>query len=267
MLRWLSLALAVLAYTLLSTGLVLMKKGIDWIGHKGPRDHAFRRHRRIWLAGFAAANLYIVPSALALKHLAPHVVSAMAGWGVIILVWLSKEMLDEPLFPSDLIFACLIVSGIAVLNLLESRGGAASADAARLAAAAAIPLALLAAALIKRLGRRRRALLFAAVSGLAAGLIVVAMKELVNASGFRMAEWLASPVFYLYLASSLGAFLTLQASYKLGAMLRVGPVQYAATILYPSFCSWWVFGARLHPLQWAALGVIALAAGGMLRRH
>ena len=258
---------ALLAYTLLSIGLVAMKKGIGWIGHRGPRDGTFRRSLLTWLAGFAATNLFIVPNALALNRLAPHAVSAMAGWGVIVLVFLSRAWLRESLFPSDRIFAGLIVAAIAGLHLLEPGRGGSPPAAGRLAAAAVLPIILLIPGLTRRPARRTRALLFAAVSGLAGGLIVVSMEGLVSRFEFRLIEWAASPLFYLYLACSLGAFLALQGAYKMGTMMRVGPAQYAGNILYPAICSWWVFGHRLHPLQWAALMTITLGAAGILRRH
>lgn len=263
----LGLLLALIAYTLLSAGLVGMKKGIGWIGRRKARDERFRRNRRIWLAGFFASNLFVVPNALALDRLPPHIVSAMAGWGVIVLVRLSRDWLDEPLRPSDPFFSALIVAAIAGLNLLEHAGPAGPLSGGRLAAAVLIPAGLALPACMPGLGRRRRALLFAAVSGMAAGLIVICLEGLIESSGFRFAEWLSSPILYLNLACSLGAFISLQVSYKLDAMLRVGPVQYAGTILYPAVCSWWVFGNRLSPLQWVSLGLIALGAAGILNRR
>lgn len=261
------LLLALSAYTLLSVGLVCMKKGIDWIGYRGPRDQKFRRVRLIWIVGFIATNLSIVPNALALENLAPHIVAAMAGWGVIVMVRLSRDWLGEPLYSSDWLFAGLIVASIAWLNLLEPVRGVSLPKAGPLAAAAALPVLLLFPGLLRRVKPPIRALVFAAVAGLAAGLIVVSMKGLVGAFGFRLGEWLTSPLFYLYLASSIGAFIALQAAYKMGEMMRVGPPQYAGNILYPAICSWWVFGNRLHPLQGAALLLIALGAAGILRRH
>ncbi len=268
MTTWLSFCLTALAYTLLSFGYVLQKKGVAWIGYKGKKDGSFYRNLGIWISGFLLMNLYIVPNAAALKQLEPHIVSAMAGWGVIVLVFLSQALLKERLLGSDIAFTLLIVAAIAVLNIFERPGAA--LDVVRfvpLVAALALPFLLVLPASMPSLSRRIRGLLFACVSGLSAGLIIVTMKILVVSHGFRIAAYFASPYLYLYLVLSLGSFLALQASYKMGSMLSVGPVQYTAAILYPALCSAAVFGNHLHLIQIAAVGTVVLGVWGILRKH
>ena len=213
-------------------------------------------------------NLYIVPNAAALKRLDPHIVSAMAGWGVIVLVFLSQSLLKERILGSDIAFTLLIVAAIVLLNIFE--GHETGEDIARLGplvAALAAPFLVALPALFPALSRRIRGLLFACVSGLSAGLIIVTMKILVASYGFRVSAYFASPYLYLYLVFSLAAFLSLQASYKMGRMLAVGPVQYTAAILYPVLCSAAVFGNRLHFIQIAAVGAVVLGVWGILRKH
>jgi drug/metabolite transporter (DMT)-like permease len=268
MTTWLSLPLTALAYTLLSTGYVLQKKGIAWIGYKGEKDRGFYRDLGIWIVGFLLMNLYIVPNAAALKQLEPHIVSAMAGWGVIVLVFLSQALLKERILGSDIAFTLLIVAAIALLNIFE--GPEAGEDVTRfgpLIAAVALPFLLVLPASFPALSRRIRGLLFACISGLSAGLIIVTMKILVASHGFRIAAYFASPYLYLYLVLSLGSFLALQASYKMGSMLSVGPVQYTAAILYPVLCSAAVFGNHLHFMQIAAVGAVVVGVWGILIKH
>ena len=268
MTTWLSLSLTALAYTLLSTGYVLQKKGIAWIGYKGEKDRAFYRDLGVWTAGFLLMNLYIVPNAAALKRLDPHIVAAMAGWGVIVLVFLSQALLKERILRSDIAFTVLIMAAIAVLNIFEGpKAGEDVVQLGPLVVALAAPFLLVLPAFIPALSRRIRGLLFACVSGLSAGLIIVTMKILVASYGFRVSAYFASPYLYLYLAFSLAAFLSLQASYKMGRMLAVGPVQYTAAILYPVLCSAAVFGNRLHFIQIAAVGAVVLGVWGILRKH
>jgi drug/metabolite transporter (DMT)-like permease len=268
MTTWLALSLTVLAYTLLSTGYVLQKKGVAWIGGKGEKDRAYYRNLEIWVAGFLLMNLYIVPNAAALKRLDPHIVSAMAGWGVIVLVFLSQALLKERLLGSDIAFTVLIMAAIALLNIFEGpETGNEGVRIEPLIAALAVPFLLVLPALIPSLSRRIRGLLFACVSGLSAGLIIVTMKILVASYGFRVSAYFASPYLYLYLVFSLAAFLSLQASYKMGRMLAVGPVQYTAAILYPVLCSAAVFGNRLHSMQIAAVGIVVAGVWGILKKH
>jgi multidrug transporter EmrE-like cation transporter len=267
MLESLSVPLAVLAYTLLSTGLVLQKKGIGWIGTKGEKDGHFYRDLFTWISGFGLMNLYIVPNAAALRFLAPHIVAAMAGWGVIVLVALSSRLLKERIYRSDAVYTALIVAAIILLNLLERTETEAAIRTSFMAAAAAFPLLIGAAAALRVFRPGIRSILFAWASGLSTGMIIVTMKGLVAAYGFEIPAYFSSPYLYLYLIFSLVAFITLQASYRLGDMMAVGPVQYTAAIFYPVLCSVAIFGNRLHLLQWASLLWLAAAVIGILSRR
>jgi len=261
-----SLFLAGLAYALLSTGLVLMKKGIGWIGRRGPWDRARRRDLAWWVGGFALSNLYIVPSTLSLKTLEPQIVSAMAAWGVVWMVFLAGTFLGEKLYASDAGYAALVFAGIVLLNLAGPRGPGGAAEPTRLIVAAAVPAALFAAAFIGGLRRKGRAVLLAAVSGLSTGMIVVLMKTLVGLYGFRVPAYFSSPWLYLYLAFSLAAFLSLQLAYRMEALMKTGPVQYSLAILYPAVCSVVVFGNALSAGQAAAAALIVVSVVGLLKR-
>lgn len=259
--------LAFLAYTLLAAGLVLMKKGIGWIGHKGPKDSAWRKDIILWVAGFVLSNSYIVPVTMALQTLPTHVVAAFAGWGVAAMVILSRAWLHEKLRPSDAAYAAAMVFAIALLGVYDKPGLERAIQTSWLAGAAAFPFLFVPAAFSRIFSVRPRAFLLAAISGISTGLIVVFMKALVQAYGGRVAAYFASPYLYLYLVFSLLAFLALQFAYKLDSFLRTGPVQYAASILYPALCSALVFGNRVRPVQVAAILSIVLAVAGILRNR
>lgn len=256
--------LAASAYALLAAGLVLMKKGIGWFGRGAPRDAAWKRDLGVWSAGFLLSNAYIVPVTLALRELPPHIVGSFAGLGVVVMVLLSRAWLGENLRRSDALYAGGMGLAIGLLSLSAGTGAGGAGNSLRLATAAVFPFLLLAGAFIGRVGRRRLAILLAAVSGISAGMIVVLMRMLVQAFGTRVGDYFASPYFYLYLVFSLLAFLALQFAYKLDTLLRTGPVQYGATILYPFFCSVLVFGNPFRPVQAAAILVVALAVIGIL---
>jgi len=265
--EWMSLPLAVFGYTLLSAGFVLMKKGIGWIGFKGPKDRIFRTNLFVWIVGFIVMNLAVIPNTMALKHLAPHIVSSTAGWGVIVMVALSFLLLRERLFRSDGLYTILIVGSIVLLNLFETPRGEERFDLPLLAASSALPFILVLPAFLKRASKRMRTVFLAGFSGIATGMIVISLKVLVILFGFRVSAYFASPVLYLYLLFSLGAFVSLQWAYKLGSMMRVGPVQYSASIIYPVLCSVVVFGDGIHPLQLAAVAVLVSAVVGILKKH
>lgn len=267
MLEWMSIPLSIFAYTLLSIGLVLQKKGIAWIGFKGKKDRGFYRPLAIWFAGFLLMNLYIVPNTAALKHLPPHIVSAMAGWGVIVLVILSVWLLQESFTFSDGIFLVLIVASIVILNFFERSTGQDIIRMAPLTAAAVFPFVVIALALTRLATRKIRAVLLAGVSGFSTGMILIAMKILVMNHGFIISAYLSSAYFYLYLVFSLTAFLTLQAAYKMGKMMAVGPVQYTAAILYPVLCSAAVFGNRISIIQSLSVAALVISVAGLLRKR
>jgi multidrug transporter EmrE-like cation transporter len=235
-------ALAFAAYAVLAAGMILMKKGIAWIGHKGPKDGAWRRDLWTWIAGFLLSNLYVVPSLMALSALTPHIVGAFAGSGVVVLVLLASAVLGEKLHRSDILYTAVVVLSIILLNVYEPSSGKGVLNIPLLAAASAFPL-----------------LLFTP--------IVVLIKTVVETHGFRIAEYLRSPYVYLYLFFSLTAFIALQLAFRIGSMMRTGPVQYGSSIVYPAVCSALVFGNVIRPVQVAALAAIVLAVAGLLRKH
>jgi len=259
--------LALTAYAVLSLGMVLMKKGIAWIGHKGPRDNAWRRDRGTWIAGFLLSNLYVVPSLMALKTLTPHIVAAFAGFGVVVLVLLAAVVLGEKLHRSDVLYTAAIFLSIILLNLYEPTPGKDALNISLLAGVAVFPLLLFATAFTKGISPTVRAVMFASVSGTSTGIVLVLMKVLVGLYGFRVGDYLHSPYVYLYLFFSLMAFIALQLAYKIETMMRTGPVQYVSSIVYPAVCSALVFGNAIRPVQIAALAAIALAVAGILRKH
>ena len=267
MFKLLSIPLAVFAYTILSTGFVLQKKGISWIGFKGKKDRTYYRYLSTWIVGFLLMNLNIVPITMALKHLDPHIVSAMAGWGIIVMVFLSAYLLREQIHRLDFLFTFLIVLSIILLNLSEFNETGEIIARPYLLASIILPFLFLVPAVLKSFSRTTRAVLFSTVTGLSTGMIIVTMKVLVSELGFDVAGYFSSPFLYLYLLFSLTAFVTLQAAYKLGAMMVVGPIQYSTAIIYPVVCSYWVFGRQIHPLQIGAIALIVIAVVGMQRKR
>jgi drug/metabolite transporter (DMT)-like permease len=244
-----------------------MKRGIGWIGFKGKKDKKFYRNLILWIVGFILINIYIVPNTVALKYLAPHLVSSMAGWGIIVMIFFSYLILKEKLYRSDYFYTILIVVSIIFLHLFEYQESEVKVNISVLIAVAFFPLSLLLPALLRFVSKRIKKILFAVLSGISAGLIIVMMKVLVTFLGFDVPSYLASPYFYLYLFFSIAAFITLQVAYKLGQMMTVGPIQYSAVIIYPALCSFLVFGKHINLMQIVAIAAIIYGVVAILRKH
>ncbi len=212
-------------------------------------------------------NSYIVPNAVALKYLEPHIVSAFAGWGVVVLVFLSHSVLKESLFKSDFIFSLVIFISIISLNIFELKNDRDIVKLPYLISASLLPLFIIIPAFLKPVSKRLKTILFAGVSGISTGMIIVYIKTLVTFSGFNISRYLTSPYLYLYLFFSISAFITLQVSYKMGRMMLVGPVQYSASIIYPVLCSYFVFGNNLRLIQIASILILIYGTAGILKKH
>jgi multidrug transporter EmrE-like cation transporter len=267
MIPWLSLFFTLLAYSLISIGFVLMKKGISWINTKGKKDKSYYKNLLTWIIGFLVLNSSIVPNTIALKDLEPHIVSAFAGWGVIVLVFLSSMVLKEKIYKSDFIFTLVIFVSILLLNIFEPKKDQTTVQIPYFISVSVLPFFILAPAFFKKASRRLKTILFASVSGISTGMIIVSVKALVTFSGFHVKLYFSSPYFYIYLFFSLAAFLTLQVSYKLGHMMLVGPVQYSTSIIYPALCSFFVFENHITMIQTASLLLIIFGTANIMKRH
>jgi multidrug transporter EmrE-like cation transporter len=260
--------MAAAAYSLLSLGFVMMKHGIDWLGWKGPRTKVFYQRLVTWTAGFIIMNIYGVPSAVALKRLPPHIVSAFAGWGIIMLVVFSFLLLKEKIYPGDYLFFFLVVTGIFFLNYFEPPAAPASvANPRGIIALCAAPLLLFLPGLRRSLPAKIKTVIFASVSGMSAGLMVVSLRLLVLRFGFEIAQYPGSLYLYLYIAFALLSFIALQLALKTGSMMTTGPVQYSSNIIYPVFSAFLVFDRPLHIVQVAAIGLVVYAVVNILKKH
>ncbi len=266
-----SIFMAVTAYSLLSLGFVMQKKGIQWMGWKGPRDKIFYSNLVTWIMGFMVMNAFPIPSAIALKNLPPHIVSAFAGWGIIMLVFLSFLLLKEKLYKTDYIFSLLIMIGIVLLDYFEKSAGSSPSTATLqvwgLVILCVVPVILIFTSLLKFLDKKVKTWVFASVSGMSAGLMVITLRLLVVNFGYGVSSYLGSIYLYLYLGSALLSFIGLQLALKNGPMIVVGPVQYSTTIIYPVFAAFLVFRQAIHPVQVLAIALIIYGVINILKKH
>lgn len=252
-----AILMAATAYSFISAGFVLQKKGISWIGWKEKKDKKYFSYLMIWISGFLLMNIYGVPSAIALRSLPPHIVSAFAGWGIIVLIFLSKFFLKEQIFRSDYFYSAIVMSGIVLLNLTENISGKPDISEGLLTYIFFItPVVLFFILLFLKLKERFRNILFAAVSGCSAGLMVISLKGLVHLFEYRVSEYPGSVYFYLYIFFAVLSFISLQMSLKAGQVLITGQIQYSTTIVYPVAGSLIVFSGTTGPFQLLSIGLI-----------
>lgn len=265
-------AAALAASAILSLGMVLQKRHVLFVGFKGPRDAAFQRSRRGWLAGFTLVNLAPPFNYLALLGLPANVVAGVSGSNVAFAALFSALLLGERIGLRELLLSLALFGAIALAGL---RGGAASTTMnpaaspellfAWLFILVPIVLAVAAALLRKRLKGPILAVLIGALSGAMGGFMLIPLKLLGGAEP-RIAVWLAAPWLWLYLAAGIASFAFVQLAYKDGEMKRVAPAFYGLQVLWPALASLFVFSQSFDPLQWVAFAVIGacvtLIAGG-----
>jgi multidrug transporter EmrE-like cation transporter len=262
-----SILMALIAYTCISAGFVLMKMGIGWMGRKIKRDKTFYKNLSLWVTGFVIMNIYGVPSAVALKHLPSHIVASFAGWGIVALVFFSYFLLKEKLVKTDIVYSLLIVAGIVLLNLFEKPAPVGSPDKSGMILLAIIPVILFIAGFARGLSIKIKTVVFASVSGISAGLMVVSLRLLVLAYGYDVRSYFHSIYLYAYIAFALLSFIALQAACKKGPMMVIGPVQYSTTIIYPLPAAFLVFNGGIHPLQFPAIALIVYSVIMILKKR
>lgn len=245
--------------------------GIGWMDWKGEKklrkEKHFYKNLLLWITGFLLMNLYGIPSAVALKQLPSHIVAAFAGWGIVLLVFLSHWLLKEKLYRSDFIFSLLIVAGICVLNLFEKAATKSPVNYTGLTIMLAFPVGLFIGGVVTPLPIKIRIMVLAAVCGITAGVMVVALKLLVQGYNYQVALYFHSLYFYIYIAAALLSFVALQMACKKGSMMIIGPVQYSMTIIYPVAAAVWVFGRPIPAIQLLAVGVIIYSVFSILKKH
>lgn len=263
-----SVLMAFSGFTIQSAGLVMTKAGASWMKWPGKKDARFRRSLGIWLLGFLFYNSAFIFTGLASRTLPPHIVSAISGWGVPVMVILSHLLLNEAIYRSDFLYAGGIVAGIALLSLFERQAPGTAIDlrAFYILMLAPLPL-LLPAALPRMVSIRTRTVFLAVFAGSLSGFTLVIMNVMVKTCGANLADCLRSPYPYLFVLVGTASFVALQMALRLGDMIVVGPLQNAFLIIYPAFCSWLVFGSRLGIVQIAGIAAILLFCLAILRQH
>jgi drug/metabolite transporter (DMT)-like permease len=248
--------LSLSAYTLQAFGNLLMKKGIRWQNLRTQKDKTYYRSLALWIAGFFIAGAYIVPNIFALRYIPPYIVSAMTGWGVLVVVGGSFLLLGERIRRETYLFGFLIVAGIFFLNYFKRQQ---PAEVFRLEAywclMPAAGVSLLTGILSPR-GSKGRIIGFAVTSGISAGFMLVSIDILEMIYGFDLKAVGRSPMLTLVLMWAALNFVFLQLSYRHGRMILIGPLYFSSNIIFTTVASALVFKEVIGIVQLAAIGVI-----------
>jgi len=263
----LSIIMAATAYTLISLGLIMMKRGIDWIGWKGEKNGIYYKNLAIWVFGFIIMNIYGIPTVVALKRLPPHIVSAFAGWGIIVLVFLAYFILKEKLFSSDFIFSIIIIIFIILLNVFKNKNSIYSINILWLTVISIFPFFLFIGTFLFKIRKKVRTVVFSIVAGASAGMMVVYLSILVLLFKYDIKLYLNSLYLYLYLFFALLSFIALQIAMKNGDMIIIGQIQYSSNIIYPIFATLFVFQNTVSVFSFVAIFIIAYSVKMILKKH
>lgn len=259
----LSIASAVCGSIVISLGMVLQKKGVGWIGWKGPKDRHYRKLKTIWFTGFGLNNLLSIFYFFALKGLSSAVVGSMMGLNIAFSATFSALILKEPLSKRIVTGSMAMVCFIVLANL----GAPANAPSAipnfwHIASFFVAPYVLIGSALairrLFRIGGDLYAMAFAAAAGSLEGFIIVLIKTMQVNHGDDLLRYFTTPYLYMYIVASISLIGFMQVAYAHGRMTKTGPVLWGMQIFYPVAITYTSFAAPLVPAQLAAFsGILA----------
>ncbi|MFA5891377.1 MAG: DMT family transporter [Actinomycetota bacterium] len=268
---------ALAAAVVSSTGLVLLKRGVDDISRVTwkPSRHVAREffRSRIWLTGFVL-QLFSLVLFIAALNLAPvTVVQPVKSSGVLVLVFLAAVYLKERITLRERFCIALVVAGLCMLGLSLSRveGVPPVVAHGRLAAFGLISLA--ATGLLLGIAvAMKRAPDWGVGLGLIAGvlfglstLVTKAVTIVLDLHPFLSLPGLTYVGFMV--ALTLFPFLLEQAALQRGKASTVVPIIAALVATLPVLGGFWVFSERLpeSALQQAARlgGIVAILIGAV----
>ena len=262
-----SILLSLMGFSIFSAGIVLTKAGGGWLKWQGKRDRFFLKSLLVWLTGVLLYNVAVIPNAIASKTLPPHIISAISGFGITVMVILSFFLLKEKLFASDFIFSFIMVAGIFALSILDRSSASVKFNQTAFYIMLVLPFLLFLPLMFKKLGNKPRAVILSIFSGCSGGFSLVIMNVVIKSLGYNIFSYFDTPYPYLYILSGLMSFVALQLAMRRGEMILVGPLQTSLMILYPAACSYFIFGSSLSLIQLAMIAVIIYACIAILRKH
>ncbi len=255
-----SVILALFGTTVFSAGVILQKKGSVWMNRKQRLNCEFAGKIAIWLTGMVLS--YVVSAAfvgIASKKLAPELISAITGWNIVVIIFLSFMFLKEKLYRTDIVYSAVIVFCIFIMSRFQNESMTLIRGIDYLYWLLTIPFILLVPVFFSRTGRKTKTLLLSVFSGLLGGLTIVFMNILMKESGNSIGGILSSPVLYVYFISGIVSVAAKQVAYRLGDVILITPLQTSFSMVYPLVCSYVMFDSRISLVQILMAALIVLS--------
>ena len=260
--------LALFGTTLFSTGVILQKKGAGWMAWKDKINARFISTFFLWLIGMLLSYaISAIPMGMASGSLPPHVVSAVTGWSIVVIVFLSNFFLKEKLHTSDAAYSVLIVLCILLLGRFEGMSHALSMNTGHLYTLLFAPFVLLIPVFFRFTGLKQKVILLSVFSGFLGGLTLVFMNILVKESGGSLSGIVSSANLYIYFAAGIVSVAAKQAAYRLGDVILITPLQTSFSMIYPLLCSYLLYHASIAPAQVLLVLLIVLCCWGIQKKR
>jgi multidrug transporter EmrE-like cation transporter len=260
--------LALFGITIYSAGVILQKRGSGWMVWKERINRRFALTFSVWLTGMLFSYaVSTFPIGIASKSLPPHIISAVTGWSIVVVVFLSSLFLREKLHVSDIIYSIVIVGCIVLMSSFRQASEDWHMDMRNLYLLLVLPFLLLIPVPLKLTGKKQKAILLSIFSGFLGGLTIVFMNILVKESGGSIENIVGSVHLYIYFAAGAASVAAKQAAYRLGDVILVTPLQTAFSMIYPLLCSYLLCDTSIAPAQILLLLFIVLACWGIQRKR
>lgn len=251
---------ALLSSTISSFGMVLQKKGIKWISWKKNKQQDFRKPFITWLIGILLAYIIsAIPMGIASKTLPPHIITAMSGWGIVVIVILSFFLLKEHIFLSDVFYSLIIVGCTIMIGLFSEPMAIVEENFFLMLLLFIAPSLFILPIFFKSLSRKVKATLLSIFSGSMGGVAIVYFNMLVRQYFTHGILGIPMNILTLYILAAISGAIAEQASYKIGEMTVVASIRLSLFIVYPVLCSIVLYKAQFNILQFISIALIIIS--------
>lgn len=255
-----SILTALFGTSIFSAGVILQKKGAAWMSWKERPNRRFFISFSLWLAGmllsYAISTLFV---GAASRELSPQMISAITGWNVVLIVFLSGLFLKESLHATDMVYSAVIVSCIVVMSRFQGGGGPAAINGKVVYWLLLVPFVLLIPVFTRFTDKKRKTVLLSVFSGFLGGLTIVFMNVLVKESGNSLHGIVTSPLLYVYFLSGVLSVAAKQAAYRIGDVILITPLQTGFSMIYPLICSYILSDSQVSSVQFLMVLLIVLS--------
>ena len=263
-----SVLLAMFGMTIYSTGVILQKKGSHWMIWKGKRGKGFFIMLCVWLVGILLSyTISALPVGVASKDLPPHIISALSGWSIVVVILLSCLFLKEKLHISDMFYSLLILASTFCMGILQETAEQYTINRSCIPVLLFIPFLLLIPLFLKSTENRYKVILLSVFSGILGSMTIVFMNILVKECGNSISGVLSSAYIYVYFFSGIASVIAAQAAYRMGDVILIAPLKTSFSIIYPVISSYFLLDSGITVIQMLLILSIMISCWGILTKH